>query len=98
MMEIRIAGMGSFCTFAPDLYDGIRLVQRVLEERFVRVIDDWNWQHMKMGMFKALSDENIRCEYSAVAGTKNDNTRPACSEKDGDWHKGHLTCVCRKTG
>jgi hypothetical protein len=72
---------------AVDQKDGILVVQPCLTNRFVLIVDDWNFGKVRSGTMRGLLAARCRIESSIQVRTTNDNT---------DWHNGYLIAVVHK--
>jgi hypothetical protein len=79
-----------------DQYDGIMLVQPALTERFLLIVDDWNWREVRDGTFKGLSDARCRIESSIEVRTTLDNSHAVIRGKTSDWHNGYFLGIIVK--
>ena len=79
-----------------DYRDGILVPQPCLDERFVLIVDDWNWREVRLGTMSGLLAAKCRVESSVQVRTTNDNTRPSLALEASDWHNGYFIAVVRK--
>jgi|SRR5579884_2881397 len=81
-----------------DQYDGVCIAQPALDDRFVLVVDDWNWAQVRAGTSKALVDLGLSLDFAAEIRTTLDNSHPpdAVWGEKGDWHNGYFIAVCAK--
>ena len=82
-----------------DQYDGIFLVQQALDERYILIVDDWNWWQVRKGTFRALADTSSAIECFIELHTTLDNTSPPESNSMGksEWHNGYFMAVIEKS-
>jgi hypothetical protein len=76
--------------------DGILLVQPCLTERFVLIVDDWNWPSVRIGTMSALLAAKCRVEASVQLRTTLDNSHPLVAYEASDWHNGYFIAVVRR--
>lgn len=80
-----------------DHTDAMLVVQPCLAERFVLVIDDWNWPTVRLGTMAGLVAARCQVEASLqVRTTNNDTLVTKGSQIQRDWHNGYLVAVVRK--
>lgn len=82
-----------------DQYDGIMLAQPALTERYLFIVDDWNWRQVRNGTFRALLDAKCRVESAIEVRTTLDNSQPQIARERGrsDWHNGYFLSVLVKS-
>lgn len=91
---------------AKDQYDGLHMVLKCLENQFVFIVDDWNWDRVREGTFSAIEKCGLNVLYSAeirttVNGLSPDHLLPVKSwdtVKAHDWHNGYFISVLEKPG
>ena len=90
------AGTASFFAFT----GGIRLALPALDDRFILIVDDWNWQGVRHGTCLAIAEANLTVHYSLEVLTTQDDTHPEEKDtgKESAWHNGYFVCVCTKPG
>jgi hypothetical protein len=79
-----------------DQYDGIVYVQPALEDEFIFICDDWNWDHVRSGIKKAFVDLDLEILYSLEVRTTLDGSYPEICCEQSDWHNGYFIASCRK--
>jgi len=79
-----------------DQYDGLVLALPAMESEFVFIVDDWNWEKVRMGTFGALRAANMNMVYSLEIRTSLDGTQPAINGNLSDWHNGYFISVLKK--
>lgn len=90
-----------FCFDGPhseaDHYDGLAAVQSALDSTFALIIDDWNWENVRKGTFRAIEDLGIRIRAQIEIRTTQDEMPPELLVKQfSDWHNGYFLAVCEK--
>jgi hypothetical protein len=81
-----------------DQYDGVLVSQSAVEDEFVFICDDWNWEKVRNGTEKAFEKLKLKVIYTVDIRTTSDNTHPVeynAMEKS-DWHNGYFIAVCKK--
>jgi Methyltransferase domain len=77
-----------------DQYDGIMVARPALEKSFVLIVDDWNWQQVRLGTFRAIRDARYSIAFSIEIRTTQDNSYPEFyTGKGSDWHNGYFIAV-----
>jgi len=66
-----------------DQYDGIALPYETLDNVFILVVDDWNWDGPKDGTNRAIEELKLKVLYSIEIN-------------DEDWHNGYFIAVLKK--
>lgn len=81
-----------------DQRDGMELGLCAMEDEFVVIVDDWNWQKVRQGTLQALSRLNIDCLARIEILTSAHDGQPDVSlcMENSDWHDGYFIAVCRK--
>jgi len=83
-----------------DQYDGLHLALSALDEEFVFIVDDWNWDYVRAGTFEAIKDNRCEIVYSLEVFSTENNMHPneigLQSEHNSDWHNGYFISVVRK--
>jgi hypothetical protein len=103
--EVDYRALGKFNVFLFDgphsvvaHTDGILVVQPCLANRFILIVDDWNWRDVRSGTMRGLLTANCRVESSIQVRTTMDNTLPSLEREKSDWHNGYFIAVVRKGG
>jgi hypothetical protein len=79
-----------------DHKDGVLVTQPCLHERFVLIVDDWNWPSVRLGTMRGLLAAKCRVESCVQVRTTNDNTHPSLAFEASDWHNGYFIAVVSK--
>lgn len=84
---------------AQDQFDALDLVYDALEDTFIYICDDWNWDKVRSGTYRALFEESTKYEvlYYVDIRTTLDDSHPKISMQNSDWHNGYFLSVCRKS-
>lgn len=92
--------------FEQDQYDGIKLALPALDKTFVLIVDDWNWEQVQNGTFKALNDYKITTCCSITVKTDRNSPAPTNNSSEispellktlkipTDWHNGYFIAFC----
>lgn len=76
-----------------DQYDGLTLAKPALDEIFILIVDDWNWNRVRVGTFDAIRDSGYHIDYSIELRTSLDGTTPLLRGYKSDWHNGYFIAV-----
>ncbi|MAJ23076.1 MAG: hypothetical protein CBC24_04355 [Candidatus Pelagibacter sp. TMED64] len=78
-------------------FEGIEIAQPALDDIFILIIDDWNWQEVRNGTLKAIEKLNISIISKIEIKTTQDNSIPKLFlGQYSDWHNGYFIAVCEK--
>jgi hypothetical protein len=68
-----------------------------LDERFLFIVDDWNWQHVREGTRESFRALDLTVEYEREIRTSFDNSHPPTgSPEQRAWHNGIYVAILRK--
>jgi len=102
--EIDYAKIGKFNVYLfdgpheeSDQADGITLALPALDDNFLLVVDDWNWEEVRNGTLRAIADAHLHYDYLVEIRTTRDNTHPTIGGSASDWHNGYLIACLSKT-
>lgn len=81
-----------------DQYDGLMLVQPALDDEFIFICDDWNWEKVRNGTINAIKKLNLDVLFSIDIKTTDDDSYPPENDtkQNSDWHNGYYISVLRK--
>ena len=79
-----------------DQYDGVVYAQSALEDEFIFICDDWNWNEVRVGTTRAFVDLNLEILYSLEIRTTIDGSTPEIVYEESDWHNGYFIASCKK--
>jgi hypothetical protein len=74
-----------------DQYDGVMIAQGVLDDTYVIIVDDYNWEKVRNGTMRALTDLG----HTIVAHIDVRTNSPVDCERS-DWHNGYFIAVVKK--
>jgi hypothetical protein len=81
-----------------DQLDGVMLPVPAMDENYIVIVDDWNWEHVRRGTFNGLRLANCRIghmiELRTTVGSILD--LPPLSGMESDWHNGMFAAVVTK--
>lgn len=79
-----------------DQYDGIMMAAPALDDIYFLIVDDWNWDTVKSGTFRALKEQNSTLISSIEIITRHDQNHPKICREYSDWHNGYLLAIIQK--
>jgi hypothetical protein len=79
-----------------DHYDGLAMAFESMENEFVYIVDDWNWEEVRGGTLTAISDLCLTVVSSTEVRTSLDNSYPRTACRHSDWHNGYFISILRK--
>ncbi len=102
---VDYAALGSFNIYLfdgphgeVDQCDGVLLAQPAVTDRYLLIVDDWNWRAVRNGTLRALHRLRSRIEAAVEIRTTLDDSHPQVSMEKSDWHNGYFLAVVRKQG
>ena len=89
---------------AIDQYQGLSMALPCLDDRFVFIVDDWNWGRVRDGTLAAISKCDLTLLYAAAIRTTTHDGSPDHLlpikdwrvVRDFDWHNGYFIAVLEK--
>ena len=79
-----------------DHFDGVKLVQPALENEYILIVDDWNWNQVRSGTLSAIEDLNLTIISQLEIRTTTDDSSALITGKNSDWHQGCCFFVIKK--
>ena len=79
-----------------DHFDGIILAQPALTEKFILIIDDWNWDQVRNGTISALKHLKLNVISKLEIRTTQDGSNALMMGQNSDWHQGYCFFVIQK--
>jgi hypothetical protein len=80
-----------------DQYDGIKIPQPAMDDSYIMIVDDWNWDRVRKGTLDALRDAKVSIDYSIeVRTTFNNENLPLVYGMNSEWHNGTIVAVVSK--
>ena len=76
--------------------EGITLAQPALQDKFILIVDDWNWDQVRNGTFFALDNLNLEIVSKLEIRTTHDGSNSLASGENSDWHQGYVFFVIKK--
>lgn len=101
--KVDYAALGKFNVYLfdgpheyQDQYDGLAMAMESLEEEFIFIVDDWNWEPVRNGTMTAIADCGLTVRWAAELRTSQDNTQPEQRGQHSDWHNGYYISILKK--
>ncbi len=79
-----------------DQFDGLAIAQAALDEKYILIIDDWNYPPTQAGTKKALKELGLKLDYAMEIRTTLDGSFPKALGPISDWHNGYFLAVLSK--
>jgi hypothetical protein len=80
-----------------DQYDGARIVIEAMEANSVLLVDDWNWEQVRIGTMRAIRYTGTNIDFSIDVRTSLDNRVPAHAYGGSDWNNGLFAAVISRS-
>jgi len=79
-------------------YNGVARVLPALDDTFLLVVDDWNWNAVRSGTLNAINDKNLSIVCSIEIRTMQQEVwwAPDILGSDSDWHNGYFIALIKK--
>jgi hypothetical protein len=101
--KVNFASLGKFNVYLfdgphafSDQYDGLSMALDCLDNEFLFIVDDWNWEQVREGTLAAIADLNLTIVSATEIRTTLDNSHPAVNRQHSDWHNGYYIAILRK--
>ncbi len=82
---------------AQDHYDGLALTLPALDDQFVFIVDDWNWDDVREGTWRAIKGLGLKTKLAVELRTTSDNRHSGEAglkvNQNSEWHNGYLVAV-----
>ena len=82
--------------FEQDQYDGIALVEAALDDTYILIVDDYNWDIIRRGTEQALEHCGHKVLAKIEVETMQISGHPIVSHQYSDWHDGYLIALVSK--
>ncbi len=79
-----------------DHFDGIKLVQPALDNEYILIVDDWNWDQVRTGTLSAIDFLKLKIISQLEVRTTCDNSSALITGENSDWHQGCCFFVIKK--
>jgi hypothetical protein len=101
--RVNFASLGKFNIYLfdgphafEDQRDGLMMALDCLDDEFVFIVDDWNWEAVRQGTMTAIALAGLPVMWSVEIRSSDDNTQPAAMGHTGDWHNGYFIALLKK--
>jgi hypothetical protein len=101
--DLNYRTIGKFNVFlfdGPHSYeaqrDGLLLTQHALDDAFVLIVDDWNWERVRRGTFDAIATLGYEFDFAAEIRTSFDDSHAPLAGEKSDWHNGYFIAACHR--
>jgi hypothetical protein len=79
-----------------DQFDGVTIAQPALDDTYLQIVDDWNWEAVRAGTLRAIEDLDLLQIASVKIRTSQDNKQPPINRENSDWHNGYGLFVLKR--
>ena len=80
-----------------DQYDGVVFTQPAMDDKYILIVDDWNWPHVRSSTYLALKDTKVRIDFQIeVKTTFNGEELPLVNGRNSEWHNGCIIAAVSK--
>jgi hypothetical protein len=79
-----------------DQYNALTLGLEALDDEFIFICDDWNWDFLREATKKSIDDLNIEVLYSIELTTSQEDYEKGVCFQNSDWHNGYFISVCKR--
>lgn len=80
-----------------DQLDGVMVAQDALDEEYVLIVDDWNYERVRSGTFDGLRRAGSDVLFSIEIRTTQDGSHCQQFGPAGEWHNGYFLGVVQKS-
>ena len=78
-------------------YKALQYFYDCLDDTFIFIVDDWNWQSVRDGTMNSIRQLNLTVMYRKYIRTTNNNEHPTWgSLEQKQWHNGFFVAVLKK--
>ena len=67
-----------------------------LEDIFIFVVDDWNWENVRMGTYNAIRDSKCEILYEKQMRMTMDNSHTELNHGIANWWNGMYVCILQQ--
>ena len=79
-----------------DHFDAVHKILPALTDKFIMIVDDWNWIQVREGTMDSIKKEKLKILSSLEIKTTTDNTSSLITGEHSDWHQGSAFFVMQK--
>jgi hypothetical protein len=69
---------------------------KCLDDIFIFIVDDWNWEHVREGTKQSINSLKLKVLYEKEIRLTNDNSHTPQPLASQTWHNGLYVCVLQK--
>ena len=77
-------------------FKALDLYRDCLDDQFILIVDDWNWENVRNGTYRGISKNNMKIIYQYELYTNDKNEHSTLSFKYSMWHNGLVALVIQK--
>jgi hypothetical protein len=82
-----------------DQFDGVLLPQSGMADKYILIVDDWNWARVRKGTYDALKAAKAKIDFQLEVRTSfNEEHLPLVNGRGSEWHHGCLIAAVSKSG
>ncbi len=79
-----------------DHFDAIKFALPSLSNKFILIVDDWNWNQVRKGTFDSIEKQNLNVISCLEIRTTKDGSSSLITGENSDWHQGCAFFVLKK--
>jgi hypothetical protein len=79
-----------------DQFDGLAAALPCVDDVFVFIVDDWNWEPVRIGTKRAIQTCGLEPLFAAEIRTSMDESHGDPSGRESAWHNGYFISVLKK--
>jgi hypothetical protein len=79
-----------------DQYRGVVAAREALDDKFILIVDDWNWADVQRGTWRGIKDLGYTVVSKLEVLTTDDHSYPKVADHFSDWHNGYLVAYIEK--
>ena len=68
-----------------------------LDDKFIFIVDDWNWWQVRDGTMGGIKDAGLNIDYQITIRSSLDESHASPSHERSDWHNGYFIGVLSKS-
>tara|TARA_B100000989_G_C19517994_1_gene462672 strand:- start:605 stop:1375 length:771 start_codon:yes stop_codon:yes gene_type:complete len=79
-----------------DHFDAVCLVQDCLDNKYILIVDDWNWKQVREGTYKGIKEKKLKIISGIEIKTTQDDSKALIDGKHSEWHNGYGIFIVEK--
>jgi|TARA_B100000035_G_scaffold116028_1_gene98332 hypothetical protein len=79
-----------------DHFEGVTIAQPALSEKYIFIVDDWNWDQVRDGTTAAIKHLKLNVISKLEIRTTHDGSNALAFGQNSDWHQGYCFFVIKK--